>query len=210
MSCSTPFSFLFFGRCLIHSSKAEETLQNLFTAWIWAVESPAVLLLQTIPAGSFGNLGSRDQTSTELTELFPTWSFHLDDDCCVCPQPVRRRRHSTLNFRWNSAGQKCPEMVDEDEQCCGLCCWACSEVLLLELMICQEFNCNSYRHIHLSFSTAIAGRQWGHGNLKCRGYAVIFYLNLMNLLTQSHCVQIKATRQRSVCWKFSLTIAVYL
>lgn len=86
-------------------------------------------------------------------------------------------------------------MVDEGEQSCGLCCWACSGVQLLQLTICQEFSCSSYRHIHLSSSTARAGCLWGHGNLTCRGCAVIFYLNQMNLLTQSYYVQIKATWQ---------------
>lgn len=73
------FNFLFifiFDRFLIHSRKAEDTLQNWFTAGTWAEEIYAVLLLQPVLTGLFGTPGSRDQTSTEL---FPTQSFHLED-----------------------------------------------------------------------------------------------------------------------------------
>lgn len=71
-----PLFIFSFDRCLIHSRKAENILQNLFTAWTSALETRAVLLLQPALTGSVGNLGSGDQTSTEL---FPTQSFHSED-----------------------------------------------------------------------------------------------------------------------------------
>lgn len=62
-------------------------------------------------------------------------------------------------------------------------------------MASQELNCKSDRQFHLSFSTVRAGCQRDHGNLNCRGYAVILHLNLMNILTQRYSFQIQATRQ---------------
>lgn len=122
--------------------------------------------------------------------------FHLEDvwQTCVCSQPVRKW-YSTLNSCWHSAGQKSPEMVDEGEQSCELCCWAHYGGMLLLFMVSQEFNCESDTQIHLSFSTVRAGCHWDHGNLNCRGCAVISCLNLMNLLTQSCSFQIQAARQ---------------
>lgn len=181
-----PLFIFIFGRCLIHSNKAEESLQNLFTAWTCAMETHAVLLLQ-------------DHLAIWALENRPLRSSSKLIACCICHQPLRR--HSTVNYCWNSAGQTCPEVADvfagEGEQTCGLRCWGHSGVPPLWLRISQEFNCDSDRHIHVSFSTAIAGCQWGHGDLSWRGFAVILYLNLMNLLIQSYCVQTKATRQRA-------------
>ena len=149
----------------------------------------------------------------DLYRAFPKSKFPLRGiliACCVWLQPVRRRRYSTRNSCWNSAGQTCPEMVDEGEQSCGLCCWACSTGLLLHLMTCQEFSYNSYRLIHLSSSIARAGCQWGHANRKYRGYAVILYLKLMCLQTQSYRVPVRQVDSTDVCWKVNLTIAIHL
>lgn len=50
------------------------------------------------------------------------------------------------------------------------------------------------RQFHLNFSTVRAGCQWDHGNLNCRGCALILCLNLMNLLTQSNSFEIQPSR----------------
>lgn len=51
-------------------------LQNVFTVKTWAAETPGILLLQLTPTGPFGNLDSKDQTSTQL---FPTQCSHSED-----------------------------------------------------------------------------------------------------------------------------------
>lgn len=179
-----PLCIFIFGRCivhlriyLLHALRLWKLMQSCFSSWptkgplaIWALE----IRLKSLPNSK----------------------FHLEDDwqICVCSQTARKW-YWTLNSCWNSAGQKCPQMVDEGEQNCGLCCWAHYGGMLLLLIANQEFNCKSDRQMQLSFSTVRTGCQWDHGNLNCRGYAVILCLNQMNLLTQKYSFQIQATRQ---------------
>lgn len=103
-----PLFIFIFGRCLMHSSKAEETLQNFFTTWTCATETHAVLLLQ-------------DHLAIWSLENRPLQSSSKLIACCICHQPLRR--HSTTA---ETAGQACPEVADmfssEGEQSCGLRC----------------------------------------------------------------------------------------
>lgn len=193
---------------MFHSFKAEDTLRDVFTAFTWAVETYTVLLLRPTPTGLLGNLCSRDQTSTKH---FPTQSFHLEDvwkPVSACHQPVRRR-YSTLSSCWNSAGQNCLEMVDEGEQGCGLCCWARSQVLLLQLMVYLELNCN-LRHTdipiwalaQLELDTSESMATW-------RTEAMLSF-HIWIWWTYWPKATVSKSRQpgsAGVCWKVSLTIA---
>lgn len=77
------------------------------------------------PASQYRVIWQSELKRPGFYKTLPNSKFHLDNvwQTCVCSQPARKR-YSTLNSCWNSAGQKCPEMVDEGEKSCGLCCWA--------------------------------------------------------------------------------------